>query len=298
MLELNNIHKGDCTQLMRLIPDNSIDCMLTDPPYLYLKGHKLDRPFDETGFFNEAKRVLKKDGFIVLFGRGTSFYRWNTRLADLGFSFKEEVVWDKQCSTSPVLRLTRVHETISIHTKRNGSINKVKVPYLEMKKHDISAICDDVKRLSTILGNQKELNAVLSYLENGSPYIENEVRRSKSITIADNSTRKTNVNCMVMQMVKDGCVEKSIIRTPYDRFSRIHPTQKPIKLLERLLSIVTNEGDVVLDPFSGSGATAIACINSGRNYIGVEIDDEYYNGSKKRIHDHLKTVDRQTKLAI
>ncbi|KAA6304751.1 DNA adenine methyltransferase YhdJ, partial [termite gut metagenome] len=68
-------------------------------------------------FFGEVERVLKKEGFIVLFGRGTSFYRWNTILADLGFNFKEEFIWDKGYCTSPLMPISRVHETISIHTK-------------------------------------------------------------------------------------------------------------------------------------------------------------------------------------
>ena len=88
MLELNKIYNEDCLLGMKKIDSESIDCILTDPPYLYLKNQKLDRPFDEQKFFSEAKRVLKKDGFIVLFGRGTSFYRWNCILADLGFNFK------------------------------------------------------------------------------------------------------------------------------------------------------------------------------------------------------------------
>lgn len=93
MDQLGNIthYNDDCITILREIPNESVDVILTDPPYLYLK-HKLDRPFDEQVFFNEAKRVLKKDGFIVLFGRGTSFYRWNTILADMGFQFKEEIV--------------------------------------------------------------------------------------------------------------------------------------------------------------------------------------------------------------
>lgn len=78
----------DCLDYLKTVPKESIDAIVTDPPYLYL-NHKLDRPFDEKVFFNQAKRVLKKDGFIVLFGRGTAFYRWNTRLANLGFTFKE-----------------------------------------------------------------------------------------------------------------------------------------------------------------------------------------------------------------
>ena len=88
-IELKHI---DCLQGMKLLSDNSIDVIFTDPPYLYLKGQKLEREFDEQLFFLECKRLLKTNGFIVLFGRGTSFYRWNTRLADLGFKFKEEII--------------------------------------------------------------------------------------------------------------------------------------------------------------------------------------------------------------
>lgn len=133
------LYNEDCGVEMNNIADESIDIILTDPPYLYL-NHKLDIPFDEGLFFKQCKRVLKKDGFIIMFGRGASFYRWNTMLSDLGFKFKEEVVWDKSNCTSPLMAMSRVHETISIHTKGNGTINKVKVPYLEMKHNDIESI--------------------------------------------------------------------------------------------------------------------------------------------------------------
>lgn len=60
MIELNKIYNEDCLEGMKRIPDNSIDCILTDAPYLYLKNQKLDKPFDENAFFSECKRVLKK----------------------------------------------------------------------------------------------------------------------------------------------------------------------------------------------------------------------------------------------
>jgi site-specific DNA-methyltransferase (adenine-specific) len=94
-MEINKIYNEDCLIGMQRIPDGSVDVILTDPPYLYLKNQKLDLPFDETAFFNECKRVLKEDGFIVMFGRGTSFYRWNTILSGLGFNFMEVFIWDK-----------------------------------------------------------------------------------------------------------------------------------------------------------------------------------------------------------
>lgn len=295
ILERNKSYKGDCIELMKLLPDESVDAILTDPPYLYLKNQKLDRPFDETEYFKQVKRVLKKDGFIVLFGRGTSFYRWNTILADLGFTFKEEIVWDKQYVTSPALRLSRMHETVSIHTKGSGTINKVKVPYLEIKGHDINSICGDVKRLASILGNQKDLLSVQQYLIDGNPYRDNVIRQKESVTIAANSTRKVNVSCMVMQMFKDGQVEKSIIRTPYDRYTRYHPTQKPVRLLERLLALVckvehNKPKPLVLDTFRGSASTDIACMNFGVDCISFEIDDEYFDKGEVRKAEHRKNL--------
>jgi site-specific DNA-methyltransferase (adenine-specific) len=131
---MNKIYHGECIEGMQKLEAESINCILTDPPYLYLKNQKLEREFDEKLFFSECKRVLKKDGFVVIFGRGTSFYRWNCLLADMGFVFNEEIVWNKNMITSPVLPISRVHETIAIYAKSTGIIKKVKVPYVEMRR--------------------------------------------------------------------------------------------------------------------------------------------------------------------
>lgn len=81
--------------------------------------------------------------------------------------------------------------------------------------------------------------------------------------------------------------ENCIFEYPVEHHSRrIHPTQKPVELMEDLIKIHTNERDVVLDPFSGSGSTAIACINTNRNYIGFELEKEYYDLANKRIKNH------------
>ena len=116
-MEINKIYNEDCLEGMKRIPDKSIDLIVTDPPYLYL-NHKLDKSFDEDELFKEWLRVLKDKGFVVIFGRGESFYRWNTKLISLGFEFKEEIIWDKRKTTSSVLPIGRKHETISILTKK------------------------------------------------------------------------------------------------------------------------------------------------------------------------------------
>ena len=289
MIELNRIYNEDCLEGMKHIPDGSVDCILTDPPYLYLKNQKLDRPFDEQVFFSECKRVRKKDGFIVLFGRGTSFYRWNCILADMGFTFKEEIVWDKSYCSSPLMALSRVHETVSIHSLGKGSITKVKVPYLEMKSCNIDAIKTDIKRLMTTFASSKNMQAVLDYLNDGTLTFDGEYEKSTTIT----SGRKRVNRCVsTMNTIENGMNEKDIIHLKRDHYNQIHPTQKPVRLLERLLNLVCDEGCTVLDPFSGSASIAIACINTNRNYIGFEIDKEYYDLSIKRIQEH------QHKLAI
>jgi len=354
----------DNSELMAKMEDGSIDVICIDPPYLYLKNQKLERPFDEHKFFEECKRLLTKDGFIVMFGRGTSFYRWNTILDDLGFTFKEEIVWNKSHCTSPLMNLSRIHETVSIFTKGKGTINKVKVPYLEMKGHDLDAIITDIKRLKTTFKNTKSLDAVLAFLENnkmeredyGKGVDTHNVVNKKSIIrtdfnnvtgigISGGSKNKSNKNVTVLQSIEfgmneksiintydynstdrahnykhnvvaspklkngDRCVyvvsnildgqnEKSIIKQVRDHYSAIHPTQKPVRLLERLLALVIPKNKdlkdiVVADFFGGSFSTMEAVYNMGMQGISCEIDKEYFEAGKERIE---KLPPRQTSM--
>ena len=336
---MNNLqlYNADNLEVMATLPDESIDVICIDPPYLYLKNQKLERPFDEPKFFAECKRLLTKKGFIVMFGRGTSFYRWNTILDGLGFVFKEEVIWDKSYVSSPLMPMSRVHETISILTKKEGGINKVKVPYLEMKGQDIDSIVTDIKRLKTTFKNTKSLNAVLEFLENNKIPTETPIRTDRyncdtftkynTIATQDKQTGERNVN--VMQSILFGLNEKSIIRTDKgaefkrgvsitkggnqldrcvnviqgigfglnektiikqvrDHYNTIHPTQKPVRLLERLLALVIPEDKprneiVVADFFAGSMSCMEAVHNMGMRGIATEIDEEYFEKGKQRI---------------
>ena len=283
MIELNKIYNEDCLEGMKRIPDNSIDCILTDPPYLYLKNQKLDRQFDELAFFSECKRVLKKDGFIVLFGRGTSFYRWNCVLADMGFTFKEEIVWDKINTTSPLLSLSRKHETISIHSVGNGTILRSKIPYEEIRISDDSKMIGDAKRIVSYIRNN-DIDTLKKEIDDGLLY--NKKRTHKTHVSTQTGFNSSNPAISCIYAIKNGCNERDIISVLRDHYSAIHPTQKPVRLLERLLALVSKEGDSILDPFSGSASTAIACINTKRNYICFEIDKEYYDISMERLSEH------------
>ena len=373
-MEIHNLqlYNADNLEIMATLPDESIDVVCIDPPYLYLKNQKLERPFDEQKFFAECKRLLTKKGFIVMFGRGTSFYRWNTILDGLGFVFKEEVIWDKSYVSSPLMPMSRIHETISILTKKEGVINKVKIPYLEMKRHDIDSIVTDIKRMKSALKNTKSLNAVLEFLENNkvptdkdnvistsiSSVIKTQDRcasvmagiqnglneksiirtdREKELTnnkeiVASNKTKGGDRCVDVMQSIQNGLNEKSIIRTDRyncgtftkyntiatqdkqtgdrcvnvmqsiqfgfnektiikhsrDHYKAIHPTQKPVRLLERLLALVIPKDKprnevVVADFFAGSMSCMEAIHNMGMKGIATEIDQEYFEKGKQRI---------------
>ena len=351
---MNNIqlYNADNLEVMATLPDESIDVVCIDPPYLYLKNQKLERPFDEPKFFAECKRLLTKKGFIVLFGRGTSFYRWNTILDGLGFVFKEEVIWDKSYVSSPLMPISRIHETISILTKKEGGINKVKVPYLEMKGHDIDSIVTDIKRMKSALKNTKSLNAVLEFLENnkvptdtpvrtdryncdtftkyntiatqnkqtgdrcvnviqsiqyglneksiikGNIYEYNSVERkhNEENNVVANKGLQNGDRCVyVMSNISNGLNEKTIIKQVRDHYNTIHPTQKPVRLLERLLALVIPKDKprneiVVADFFAGSMSCMEAVHNMGMKGIATEIDQEYFEKGKQRIESLQLTL--------
>jgi DNA (cytosine-5-)-methyltransferase len=328
------LYNADNLEVMATLPDESIDVICIDPPYLYLKNQKLERSFDEHRFFTECKRLLTKKGFIVLFGRGVSFYRWNTILDGLGFVFKEEVIWDKSYVSSPLMPMSRIHETVSILTKKEGVINKVKIPYLEMKGHDIDSIVTDIKRLKTTFKNTKSLNAVLEFLENNKVPTDKDNVISTSISsviktqdrcasvmagiqngLNEKSIIKENIyeynsverkhneennvvankglqngdRCVyVMSNISNGLNEKTIIKQVRDHYKTIHPTQKPVRLLERLLALVIPKDKplneiVVADFFAGSMSCMEAVHNMGMRGIATEIDEEYFEAGKQRI---------------
>ncbi len=281
MIELYNEDNKD---LMSRLPNESIDVICIDPPYLYLKNQKLERPFDEKLFFSESKRLLTTNGFIVMFGRGESFYRWNTILSDLKFTFKEEIIWDKLYTSSPMMALSRKHESISIFSKGNGSINKVKVSYEESRAFDYDSVINDLKKVKTVLSNKSTLDAVEDYLTKGQLTYDGDYVSSTTIT---NGKRRINRVVAVINAMEVGMNEKSIIKQTRDHYSSIHPTQKPVRLLERLLALVIpdkpKEEIVVADFFGGSFSTMEAVFNMGINGISCEIDKEYFEAGKQRI---------------
>lgn len=291
------LQKGDCCELIKSLPDQSVDCVLTDPPYLYL-DHKLDRPFDEQTLFAEMRRALKPDGMIAVFGRGESLYRWCSRLGQLGFVYKEDVIWSKRLITSPFSPLLRVHENCVIYGRGKGKIRKRRVPYLDKKQYDLDGVINDVHRIRQVLTKSETLKKVSHFLEDndgqrrklleGGAYVCSYDReRAGGYALATpNEKGKRGRDRVIdaMAQMEFGAVEMDLIEEIPPHKGSIHPTQKPVRLLERLMALITDEGDVVLDPFAGSGSTIIAALNTGRKCIAYEIDDEYFDGAKERVN--------------
>ncbi len=277
---------GDSPLLLQNIPSESVDAIITDPPYLYLKKQKLDKPFDEDVFFNEAKRVLKKSGFIVMFGRGSAFYRWNTRLADLGFIFKEEIVWDKKLTNNMYSNIVRVHETISIFTKKSGTINKVFVEYIENRINKLPLLLDNIKRIEAKIKKPFGLEKIIKYLSDEKMPVSSDVKNKHEIVGAKKYDQDRV--CHIIKTIKNGVREASIIPITSEHYKMLHPTQKPVRLMERLMQLVTKEGDLVIDTFMGSGSTGLAALNLNRRFIGMELDDEYFCIAKTRLENAIK----------
>jgi site-specific DNA-methyltransferase (adenine-specific) len=304
---------------------HGVNHILTDPLYLYIKTHDFDQKFDEKLFFEGARSILPADGFIALFGRGTSFYRWNTCLADLGFVFKEEIVWDKRYTTAPCIALSRVHETVSLHAKKTGKIRRSKVPYVEQKQYDIESIVNDIKRIKSAINTEAGLNKVLVFLQGGELYdferidkhcisqqpgISNPDRATATInSIANGMNERSIVHLSelsggtgivvrkdlpqegrefrTLRMINNGEKEKSVIKLKNDHYKLSHPTEKPVRLAERILALISSPGDTIYDPFMGSGSFGVACINTGRKYIGSEMKPDYFDIAYRRIEQTI-----------
>ena len=233
-----DLWQGDCLELMKDIPDGSIDMILCDLPYGTTRN-KWDSVIPLDTLWGEYKRIIKSNGAIVLFAQ-TPFDKI------LG------------CSKLDLLR----YEWIWEKTQGTGHLNAKKMP---LKSHE------------NILVFYKSLPVYNLQFESGKPY--------KAIY----STHSTNYGKQkddVITVNSGFRYPKSIIKMPKSESDRhLHPTQKPVALLEYLIRTYTNEGETVLDNCMGSGSTGVACVNTGRNFIGIELDPGYFEIARNRINE-------------
>lgn len=234
---INEIIQGDCLEVMRDIPDGSVDMILCDLPYGTTRN-SWDSviPLDE--LWAQYERIIKDDGAITL----TASQPFTTTLNESNLAlYRYEWIWIKNNSTGFQLanrRPLKKHENISVFYKRQPTYNPQGLkPYGKVN------------------------------------------RRGRT---GDNWT----------EMKKDEYVQKwtnyptQLLEFSYDR-EKYHPTQKPVALFEYLIRTYTNEGELVLDNCIGSGTTAVAAINTGRRFIGIEREPEYVEIARRRIDEAL-----------
>lgn len=242
-----SIKQGDCLELMKEIPDTSIDMILCDLPYQET-GNKWDKFVNLEQLFNEYRRIIKDDGCIALNGT----FKFGTHLMNIAPDlYKYEWVWEKDNGTNaPNVNLQpfRVHEYIFIFGKgRVTNGNRIPMKYYPQKTK-------------------------------GKPYKQKSGRMSENW--------KGGLNNIITDN-KDGLRHPKTIQK-FNRDRGYHPTQKPVALLEYLIKTYTNEGDTVLDNCMGSGSTGVACINTNRDFIGYELNEEYFNIAQNRLREAWK----------
>ena len=235
--------QGDCLELMKDIPDKSIDLILCDLPYGTTRNSWDEViPFDK--LWAQYNRIIKDNGAILLFAQGKFYVNLVSSNMKM---FRYDLVWDK--------------ELIS------GFLNAKRMP---LRRHEQVAVF------------YKHLPTYNPQFTQGKPL------HSKGT--AYQIKELTNNNYGDFKATDDdraGSTEKyptSIIKfqKPHPSVC-VHPTQKPIELLEYLIKTYTNEGDTVLDNCMGSGSTGVACKNTDREFIGMELDEKYYKIACERL---------------
>lgn len=256
-MELNTIYNEDCMEGMKRIPDGSVDCIICDLPYGVLnrgnESAKWDCSLNMDDLWVEYKRVTKNNSAIILFAQGMF-------TAELMISNKKmwryNLIWDKMGKTGFLnanKMPLRQHEDICVF------YNSLPVYNPQMEK------CDPHKKnhgKGTMLGNAT--NSCYGDFKDLPTIISDEKYPTSIISIS----REHKVGAF------------------------FHPTQKPVPLLKYLVLTYSNKGDTILDNCMGSGTTALACIDTGRNFIGFEKEKKYFDIAMKRIEE----MRRQPKL--
>jgi len=239
---------GDCLKLMKLIADGSVDMILTDPPY-GTTACKWDNVIPFEPMWEQVWRVLKPNGACLLFG--SEPFSSALRMSQIK-RFKYDWVW----------------------VKPNGS-NVMQVKWQPFKRHETISI---FSQSPCAFSKHQNTCAYFPQMIKGKPYtqVSGKTRSFHSASNKDNGKANNH-----MTISNGDRFPTSILE--FNAEKGFHPTQKPVALLEYLIKTYTLEGETVLDFTMGSGSTGVACVNTGRKFIGIEQDDKYFEIASKRI---------------
>lgn len=251
---INTIHNVDCLEFMKQLPDKCIDMVLCDLPY-GTTACKWDTIIPFVPLWKAYKRIIKDNGAIVL----TASQPFTSKLVMSNLDmFKYEWIWNKKRVTNILLskkQPLKQHETILVFYKSQPIYNPQ--PTLKNTKG---------------LMSQKNINK-----SHQTETIE------KSNLIQSNNENEFGFPKTILNDIP-------IMNNLSKDKSGLHPTQKPVALFNYLIRTYTNTNDIVLDNCIGSGTTAIACLETGRNYIGCELDKNYFEIAQNRINEYSKQL--------
>jgi site-specific DNA-methyltransferase (adenine-specific) len=261
---------GECIEVMKSLHDNTIDLILADLPYgtTDRRGKKGSRifkwdsviPLDE--LWTEYKRLLKPTGSVVLFGDQP--FTSKLIMSNLDW-FKYEWVWKKSRTTGFLLanyRPMKQTEDIIVFSPLGAAGASRKTGNMCYNPQGL------IEKIVKKRNNPKRLGKVLGVEE----FIG---KGNKLLSNTEYEQKWTNY-------------PKEIIEFSQEK-KTIHPTQKPVALMEYLVKTYSNEGEMILDNTMGLGSTGVACVNTNRSFIGIELDEGYFNAGRDRILEAVET---------
>lgn len=246
------LYQGDCLELMKDIPDGSVDLVLTDPPY-GTTACKWDSVIPISDMWSQLLRIAKDDAAIVF----TSSQPFTSFLVVSNPNiFRYEWIYQKTAGSNfaQVRRQPmKEHESILVFSKKPSRYFPIKE---ERRGNEVGKTRSAARKDSLFNSDKGEVYGSIQRDRDTRNY--GELRYPSTVQLFNN-------------------------RKPSDR--GLHPTQKPISLMEYFVTTYTRPNEVVLDFAMGSGSTGVACVNTNRNFIGIELDDNYYGIAKKRIEE-------------
>lgn len=279
------LYNGDCLELLKNIPDNSIDMILCDLPY-GVTDYEWDKIINGEELFNQYKRICKQNANVLLFCQ-IEFAKY-LMLQTYPSEFSHCLIWVKENKTRHLsvdklpmsqyemilcFRLNKYRNTTShlalrhyftYELKASGkSVKEIEKEIPNYSAHHWFRFSSDY-RIPTEK-NYKRLQEITGRFNRDYAEIRAEFLKEKN----NESTYNGN---------NDGDVLYYTLKE-----KRVHPTQKPVELLEYLIKTYSNQCDIVLDNCMGSGSTGVACVNTNRDFIGIELDEKYFKIAKDRI---------------
>ena len=310
--------QGDCLELMKNIPDGSVDMILCDPPFgtmrsqgkspaaksLGLNNCDWDVKIDTDKMLSECSRVLRQNGKCVLFSQEPYTSELITSaIPSLPFSYK--AIWLKPTAGNPLKcnkAMLGKYEDVLIFSKileEDKTGNPILKIMLDMLLESGKTISDAVAVVGSSAthyfstGKQFRIPTKVKYdALKSEGFFNMEYDELRTIFDKYNEEHLTQRNTLfpsVFNLWQGGKSKSNVLEYKKDN-DGYHPTQKPVALLEDLIQTYSNEGDTVLDFTMGSGSTGVACVNTNRHFIGIELDDGYFEIAKKRIEEAVNDL--------